>query len=1661
MLIPSSSTTNSPNILGGVSSDGTSDAFSSNTESDDSSQTITPNLDAQKKIPQKNSDLENNSRSFISSAGSGTYSSIKTITWNDQSSTPTIVKKGKAATGQLNGKEISARLDNNGPVAQPGSGRFAENRGFKAASPALAFETHSPLEETSNDDAVSYVQSVGGSKYWSALSEQSFDSSAFDSSALTTHNDASQMPQQNRVESRGDMASESVNQLPSSNSIDSENAVSAWVVNHKLSSSDTVIEQDALGKSFEPDIALSLDINSEESESEMIVQGGYPSAESSASVRIGGYARGDVTPKNQQSWFHWLKSGLSYYLSGNSQSGRENTCQPITFTRGHQASKPVSNEMMPRYNEIPSRSIPETAHSVKKLPVAENFGSTRSYELGKPVNSATNTGEKIGGREPLMVNNPLSCPTIKPGLLSDSCTDQRLNLQLRDPCAADLESENRSENKPGLVNQVQQQCSYYLTQFVNLARNAFDRLQNSATDLFIDVLNPATPLASQENSKPLTNIEKVGNIIYKTAEAYLMEQCLTVGKHKITTKNKEQTLETVAKLINVLVHGFTAKEGMLPSLQEDITLDEIIIDEIIFNKVKAKITRLDDGRINIEKLSFEMNSSRLTPGKRKAISCELTNIHISCVYSTQKNLLLRNALYSIAWNSPQEAAVELCKAICPQQMDIEIERCKSDLEGHCLVRNNAAGAITEGYPTDDISFTLKDTSIRIAMNTELYPGISPGITIRPGKIEGSIESSGLISNIWGQVVMDDNRNGDMDVKINIDLSKVSFLLKLFFGVFQVKLKANIKNGTVALDDFKNQITIPSVNRVVRFFVKLVVENSINSRLSGLKIIDGNASFQFNVVLFDEEGRFKRWPNFIKWVNDKFQKVSINIPLPFSGLRPEESGKKGLGHVVLGELTRGMFPYNCSMLCKDYEELMNDAEHTQQPNDLTITEKVLNAAEKERNTYNFSTEEYLYRRLPISLAVEWAKNAKGADAQRKLLRLLAVLTDIMPHKAVKIMQGVHNNERFAKTDASGSFLVHLLQQQLVEPESGAIENTSDYCRQNGLLKDLLFFWSQNQLHLHRDCSIQNLANPEAPAEPVKAVVEKFVRASRGKVSPIASLTSAGIGSAATVITGSWAPVVGFIELALQINNLIDQSNPSNFEQFTSALEDYERSAARQMNTEPERIMAYSECSQKVSAFYLGLACKTTRKTLAGVGVNDWLDSRYWQTIGALCNAGRCSVHAAAAALRGDVCSDFFNQLPFISLYVESFTLESGVQLFIRDFLASAESKCFTEEFKDHLQRIDSAESQLPEDKKLLNMPSLAVGEESLEGIQAIEEQRLGDMVRRSHRVLENQACMEILAQVQQVQQCAEKILQNCAPSDRKSVVAWRDSQCKAMLSVLPLERMGEQLVRARRIGDAMTHPHAFKYYLTPAHRNDLANVLGQAYEYEIEAEYSPTRIVPGVLVQEHEDQLLCALSRRASASENVKELLKTHLLYRVIKDKTEQLIKSDEGNAESYQNIIAGVLLRLSGLLSTLSFGDQLLLQALKRQYSCNLKVNDGCELTGWEEQLNQLFSHDVSTLSALFSQVPATHSAVAEAELTAVETTFTKMLNTYEQSSQKPTNDVLEVLREQPVLPEETTQLTGKDMINMIRIAFSDLSYDELLPLFSPYIPVENEQLAV
>ena len=1342
----------------------------------------------------------------------------------------------------------------------------------------------------------------------------------------------------------------------------------------------------------------------------------------------------DVTPANQQSWSNWFYNGFSYCTKGFNRLTGGNTHQQEVIGDG---ASSANQETVTFNNEVAKNSGTGSDPAINKDTVVDTPCPPMPHSLPPCPDTPY---RPLPGNSAKTPPTPINCEPKRGA-------DEAVRTM-------DVNGKSAPESQPGFVESALKRSSYYVNKCCSIAKGIKDQATN-----FYNATVPEVQEATQNSPPPLSNAAKVGNMIYQAAASYLMEQNLSLGNHKVTTQNKEQTVEAVAKLINVLVTGFSAKEGMSPCMQDDINLDEITVGNQVFSAITARINRLDSGGLKIEDLSFHVNSSEAALAKKGGIACQLKNIQISCAFSAQEQQQ-SSAIGSVLINSPQQSAVDLCKAFCPQQVVIKIENCSAEFQDYWLVRNETG----QQCPTDDIGFTLKDTSIQVAINKTFYPGISPDITVNPGTVEGRINSSGIISNIWGQVTMDDNRCGEMKVRLTVDLSKISFFLKIFFGTFQVNFKAEIKDGVVALDDLRNHITLPFGNSIVRFFVELVVDNSLKSRLSGLRVNDGNNMFQLNVVLLDEEGECKKWPTLVKWINDKFQMASVSIPLPFCGLKPEEPGKKGLGHIVLGELTRGIFPYNSSLHYQKHEQLIDAAEKSTQPNALAAADEVLTEAEEMRKSHNFSAEEYLYRRLPIPLAVAWANNAQDANAQKQLLRLLAILTDVMPHKAVQIMHATLNHERFPKTDAGGNFLVRLLQQRLSEPESGSAEEISEFRRQNELLKDLLFFWSQSQLH--GDCSMQNLADPDAQAEPGKEFFERMARLSKSSGGFIASLMSLGLFSATSFITGLGAPVAGIIELAMQINNLNDQSNRSNLERFTKALDDYEQSEAQQLNTEPvnlvqmaanamaaepKEMVTDSQFSRKVLNHYFGLAHGKISQTLAGNDVESWRDSRYWLTIGALCNAGRCSTHEAVERLLGHTCADFYSQLSFAACHLESFSGGPGANLAIRNFFANAQP-ALLQQMVDYYINNTEADSQSSAFTNLRQMPSLPAGQERLQVMHSLEDWRLRDMVRPYHRMLENRACLKIIAQVKQIKQFAQQMLENSNAQEQEPINAWCDDQCKALLSVLPLERMGEQLVKARRVGDELIHSQAYKYYLMPTQREELSNVLGQAYE--VAAEYFPARITPGVLTETHENQLLSTLLRQSLESKSTSELLQTHLLSRIIKDKTGQLFKPGEDSAESHQNTMAGILLSFSGLFPTLSFGGQLLLKALKYQYSSSFEPNDG-QLSSWQGQLGELFAQNKNTLGSLFSQKVAPQSAAAEGG-TAKNATV-RIAEICKQSVQIPTEGAANLLSKQPLIPANAKSLTKQNMIDMIRMAFADLPKEDLLRLCSPYLQDDGQ----
>ncbi len=1220
--------------------------------------------------------------------------------------------------------------------------------------------------------------------------------------------------------------------------------------------------------------------------------------------------------------------------------------------------------------------------------------------------------------------------------------------------------------------------------------------------------------AIKEAAQYVENKTHAGEAIYRVVASYITGTDL--GKQPIVTvPNKSQALDATARLLNVLTVGFSAKKGMLDAAgrlghvmsagtlpmedfwaceEDSIRLDEVIVGDAAFRDVQAHIRRLENGHIVISDLSFRLVPHKgdqplastgegvaVTPDLYESVDMKLENVEIACPLTSDKEKQVK-AVAAAVTMQPEVAAGLICEAFCPELATISIAKVEGITRGRWL----------EGGTADEAYFRLEDTSLKLHINKDFYPGLTPEVTVTPGNIKAGIKSDSFISKANAKIHIDEKRSGEIETKTTIDLSKISWLLKPF-GKVKVRFKSRIENGVSPLDGFHNKIDVSIGNRLVRFLVKTVLKNTLKSRFSGLTVKDGQNALKLQLSLLSEGGTFGRFPKFVRFVNGLLGSHPIEIPIPLCGLRPMEKGKKGLGYVVIGDMSRGILPCASSLYCKRHEDLLAEAEQSLRAPKLNGTddpvlvaaEKIMAEAEDERKRYNFSAEESLYRRMPLPVMMTYVNHVKEKPEdlanRKRLVRLMATLTDVMPNKALQLIKATSASEKFPFADLSleqlkdGAFtlpteqyfLISLIMTELRKPEpvDARTEELEEFHRQTTLLRDVFYRW--NTAQKSRDGSAQDLTRPDTTPEAGKALFETVADKIKGQQALIAPLLPAPISAAMIAAVGAQQlqalerPKTNSEKFAEGINNSEElyqdrrRNEQAEAKGWTAQAMKYAVDFAEAVLPRPlEARTLENELSRRMLEQDLALAGMKMEKVIAGSACDSWMDSRYWRVVGAMCNSGHCSTHEAAMAVMKQGRAPFHSRLAYLSNLLELTAGGYDLDKAVRSFFMEAPQSLLQEMVDYYTQKSGHQFADLKTFEAYGNLMRLAkasMGEQRQQVISEMVENNtswlLRDMIRPCHRMQENRACWEIMKQVEKIQGDAQTFAMGKTGEEGKEIAAWCDEQCQALLSILPLERMSEQLSRAKSVGDNMSHSHANKYFMAPFQREDLENILCKAYG--MVAKYSPEKVVPGVLDRQHENRLLCDLSHQAKDNEQVRELLQTHLLCRVILDKTGRMMKPGEVvSFEDYMKGIVGVLAGYTNMITSLPLGGPLLLKAVGAGYAASFGRDASDSRYSWADQLSSVLSAGKNRIWSLVTgdQGPESFEA-AVAEI-------------YQETKGIPEELENYPLDRAPLLPAFSEQalkmsLTNQDMIDMLRSAFpvgdEGLSKDQLLRLITPY----------
>ncbi|MGB1271930.1 MAG: hypothetical protein ACPG5T_07650, partial [Endozoicomonas sp.] len=356
---------------------------------------------------------------------------------------------------------------------------------------------------------------------------------------------------------------------------------------------------------------------------------------------------------------------------------------------------------------------------------------------------------------------------------------------------------------------------------------------------------------------------------------------------------------------------------------------------------------------------------------------------------------------------------------------------------------------------------------------------------------------------------------------------------------------------------------------------------------------------------------------------------------------------------------------------------------------------------------------------------------------------------------------------------------------------------------------------------------------------------------------------------------------------------------------------------------EKRVRESEGSQAIFRHYLALARKTG-------------DTRYWEMLGTLCDTAHCSIHQLVAAhggrreWTGDVRQAYLAQL------IEQTTIEHSGEV-VTDYILHAsqaelkpmvDSYC-GDDFKPDIKRAadgDLAAFEFARMKvKMKQVAACPPGDERKALVESMDPWFFRNMVRSWHREREIEGVDELLKRAGQAGTSEER---------------------KAILASIPLDRLNDQLVKAKAIGTDFELLGAKQRWLCQEHIEAMEKQLARVYVSMVD--FYPEKVVPGVLPKPLEQKFIAQLNEKAVRSVNARQLL---TVFRLHQNMLSQVTANgDDLPFEDYLKQMAGVF---SGYTSYLpmSWGLGLLMKGLSATYAADFGRDLSDPRCNWADYL--------------------------------------------------------------------------------------------------------------
>ncbi|WP_419536500.1 hypothetical protein [Endozoicomonas sp.] len=674
---------------------------------------------------------------------------------------------------------------------------------------------------------------------------------------------------------------------------------------------------------------------------------------------------------------------------------------------------------------------------------------------------------------------------------------------------------------------------------------------------------------------------------------------------------------------------------------------------------------------------------------------------------------------------------------------------------------------------------------------------------------------------------------------------------------------------------------------------------------------------------------------------------VIIPVPHSCLRASRD-QQGAGEILLEELAQNMSSFPVVLKRKPYDALLRFQPAESHEGEAgkarvhTSARQLLDAIVHAQKNGQPSSAHFLLRHFPLhglkALINASQEGIQGAISQSAVMTLLADLTEILPEKAVRLLTELMPDQYFPFSKGEEAFkeqapLAHSIAAYIKNHNAADRAGTTSSHQDVEKLRDLLVFWSCSRLA--SDGDITSLVDPEWQPQTMKVFCEELAAILKNN-----ALTAVGLlGTLASAVTT--APMLG---------NQLNSADPFPHERVGDAMNqlevaDQERQKKQARESKGSLEQLISMATQSFHALLPQIVEKRTRTLAHSPHVVEHFinlaqytgDVRFWQLLGAMNSSGHCSTqrllmcHGGAPGVPDD------DQLSHLVSILELNTLGDGNQAAV-DYLAHTPKERIKSLANFITDRTEGCPYQTEE--LLKSLSQLPKGTERKKALTQASSSAIRDILRMYHLEQECLAVRQLLQKADQLKEkwgLYEQSLNNQlkvlkqqgenTPSQQEAELLIKKESAKqafmkeyrAMLAVIPIERMTRQLIRGKAIQKNPGALDALKFRLDQQQIDALELVVLESFDAL--SEFEPEKVVPGALSAPLMDEMIARLKHKVGPSQYFKRKLSNHELLldvfikqRKITATVRQQLDSSNGSSEEYLKAMAAIFADYSELL---------------------------------------------------------------------------------------------------------------------------------------------------